>query len=127
MTPSVYPITSQTFPRAGILEIPCLRAVSYDGNTALLQPMGMTAPFDVSALTQDEFEGAVREQGRDLQLRGLAALETRWLLELPDVTFRSPYRKPLGVRVDGIWYYAWPLRWDGTPDVGPYTVVSLSN
>ena len=127
MTPSVYPITSKTFPRAGILEIPCMSAVSYDGNTALLHPMGVTVPFDVSALTQDEFEGAVREQGRDVQLRGLAALETQWLLGLPDVTFRPPYRKPLGVRVDGIWYYAWPLRWDGTPGVGAHTVVRLSN
>ena len=65
--------------------------------------------------------------GRDVQLRGLAALDTRWMLGLPDVTFRPPYRRPLGVRVDGIWYYAWPLRWDGTPGVGAQTVVSLSN
>jgi hypothetical protein len=127
MTPSVYPITSKTFPRVGILKVPCLRAVSYDGNTALLQPRGMTVPFDVSSLTQDEFERAVHEQGRDVQLRGLAALETRWMLGLPEVTFRPPYRKPLGVRVDGSWYYAWPLHWDGTPGMGEYTVVSLSN
>lgn len=60
-------------------------------------------PFDVSKLTQDEFEGAVHEQGRDVRLRALAALETHWLLELPEVTFRPPYRKPLGVRVEEIW------------------------
>lgn len=127
MTTPVYPITSKTFPRAGILEIPCLSAASYDGNTAVLQPTGMTVPFDFSDLTPDEFESAVHEQGRDVQLRGLAALDTRWMLGLPDVTFRPPYRRPLGVRVDGIWYYAWPLRWDGTPGVGAQTVVSLSN
>lgn len=127
MTPPVYPITLKTFLRAGILEIPCLSAASYDGNTALLHPKGMTVPFDFSTLTQDEFESAVHEQGRDVHLRGLAALETRWMLELPGVTFRPPYRKPLGVRVDGVWYYAWPLRWDGTLGVGAHTVVSLSN
>lgn len=127
MTPLVYAITSKTFPQAGILEIPCLSVAAYDGHTALLQPEGVTVLFDVSDLTQEEFEGAVREQGRDVQLRGLAALDTRWMLELPDVTFRPPYRKPLGVRVDGVWYYAWPLHWDGTPGVGTHTVVSLSN
>lgn len=127
MTPPVYPITSKTFPRTGILEIPCLSAVAYDGHTALLQPEEMTVPYDVSGLTPNEFEGAVREQGRDVQLRGLAALDTRWMLGLPDVTFRPPYRKPLGVRIEGVWYYAWPLRWDGTSGAGAHTVVGLSN
>lgn len=127
MTPPVYPITAQTFPRAGILEIPCFRVVAYDGQTADLQTTGTTVPFDFSTLTQDDYEGAVQEQGRDIQVQGLLALDTHWMLGLWDVTFRPPYRKPLGVRVDGTWYYAWPVRWDGTLGVGAHTVVRLAN
>ncbi len=127
MTPPVYPITSKTFPRTGVLEIPFCSVTAYDGNTAVLQPEGVTVPFDVSTLTQDEYERAFQERGRDVQVQGLVALDTHWMLGLKDVTFRPPYRKPLGVRVEGTWYYAWPLRWDGTPGVGTHTVVSLSN
>lgn len=127
MTPVVHPITSKTFPRTGIIEIPCFSVSSYDGDTAILQPKRITVLFDCSNLTPEEFQQATHEQGRDVQLRGLVALETRWMLDLPEVTFRPPYRKPLGVRVDGRWYYAWPLRWDGTPGMGTHTVVTLSN
>ncbi|MFC4424649.1 hypothetical protein [Deinococcus navajonensis] len=123
----MYPITRETFPRTGIIEIPCYSAASYDGDTAILQPEGVTTPVDFSQLTQEEFESATHDQGRDVMVRGLAALETRWLLGLPEVTFRPPYRKPLGVRLEGSWYYAWPLRWHGTLDGGEYTVVRLSN
>lgn len=127
MTPLVYPLNSDLSADMGIVPVPCFHAVSYDGNTAVLQADETTVPFDVSALTSEELEDANRGHGRDVRVRGLVALPTRWMQELPDVTFRPPYRKPLGVRVGGHWYYAWPLRWGSERDLGADTVVRLSS
>ncbi|ULH18285.1 hypothetical protein MF271_22750 (plasmid) [Deinococcus sp. KNUC1210] len=126
MTLLLYPITPETFPRTGTVDIPCCTVASYDGNTAILQPKGMTVPFDFSALTPEEFQLATQKNRRDLvEIRGLVALETHWMLDLQNVTFRPPYRKPLGVKMGGIWYFAWPPRWDGTLGIGAHTVITL--
>lgn len=127
MTPLVYSLTSDSFPQTGIIHVPCFSAASYDGSAAVLRPKGMTMAFDFSALTPDEVWDARRDQGRDVRVQGLAALETQWMRALPDVTFRPPYRKPLGVWIGSVWYYAWPLRWNTAQEVEEHTVVRLSN
>ncbi|CAM3284344.1 hypothetical protein DEDE109153_09580 [Deinococcus deserti] len=88
--------------------------------------MRITTPFDFSILTPEEFQQATLEQGRDVTVQGLVAMETRWLLDITEVTLRPPYRKPLGVSIAGRWYYAWPVRWDKPLDLGEYTVMRLS-
>ncbi len=105
--------------------MPCLSAESYDGHTAVLHPKGISVPLDFSALTPEGVQKATGAPGRDVQLRGLAALETRWLQEVPGVTWRPPYRKPLGARVGGRWYYVTPLCPDILLESGEYTVVGL--
>ncbi|UQN04830.1 hypothetical protein [Deinococcus sp. QL22] len=121
----VYPITSETFPRTGLIDVPCLSTASYDGHTAVLQPKGISVPLDFSALTPEEFQKATDKPGRDVQLQGLAALETRWLQEVPEVTWHPPYQKPLGARVEGRWYYVTPLCPDIMLESREHTVVGL--
>ncbi|WP_019010005.1 hypothetical protein [Deinococcus aquatilis] len=125
MTPLVYPITPETFPRAGLIHVPCFSTASYDGKTAVLQPKGIAVLFDFSELTPEGFQKATYRQGRDVEIRGLAAMETRWLQEVPEVTWRPPYRKPLGARLGGSWYYVTPLCPDIMLETGLHTVVGL--
>lgn len=125
MTSLVYPITAETFPRVGLIHVPCFSTASYDGKTAVLQPKGITLPLDFSELTAETVQKATDKQGREVQIRALAAMETKWLQEVPEVTWRPPYRKPLGARVGKNWYYVTPLCPDIMLEAGVHTVVGL--
>ncbi|MFC4426119.1 MULTISPECIES: hypothetical protein [Bacteria] len=125
MSPVIYPLSSSTIPRAGVIEVPCYRAQSFNGKTAMLCPEGVVVPFDFSSMTDRDFELATSERGEEWTIQGLIAVDVDWLIGVMEVTANGPVQKTLGAEIAEVWYYISPMNTAPTVVGERYVVLGL--
>jgi len=123
MTPVIYPLASMTIPRAGVIDVPCYSAQSFNGRTALLQPEGPTVAFDFASMTERDFELATAQRGEEWTIQGLIAVNVDWLIGVMEATTMS--QKTLGAEIEDVWYYVSPINTVPTTVGGDYVVLGL--
>lgn len=123
MTPVIYPLSSSTVPRAGVVDVPCYQVQSFNGRTALLSSEGTWVDFDFTTLTEHDFELATGERGEAWTIQGLIAVDMDWLIDVMEATTR--HQKTLGAEIDAVWYYLSPMNMQPTVVAGRYVVVGL--
>jgi hypothetical protein len=123
MTPVISPLSSTTMPRAGVIDVPGYAAQSFNGKTALLQPEGLTVPFDFASLSDKDFELARSERAELWTIQGLIAVDVDWLIEVMEATSAS--QKTLGAEIEDVWYYISPINTVPTVVAGHYVVLGL--
>ncbi|AIZ45344.1 hypothetical protein QR90_09925 [Deinococcus radiopugnans] len=117
------PISSTTIPRAGVIDVPCYAAQSFNGKTALLQSEGRTVPFDFATLSERDFDRARSERVEMWTIQGLIAVDVDWLIGVMEATTMS--QKTLGTEIEDIWYYISPINTVPTVVAGRYVVLGL--
>lgn len=123
MTPGIYPLSSSTVPRAGVVDVPCFLVQAFNGRTALLSPEGRWVEFDFATLTERDFELVTGERGEEWTIQGLIAVDVNWLVEVMETTNRN--QKTLGAEIDGVWYYISPINMQPTVIVEQDVVIGL--
>ncbi|MDV6376229.1 hypothetical protein [Deinococcus arenicola] len=123
MTPLIYPTSSTTLPRAGMIDVPCYAAQSFNGKTALLQAEGPTVPFDFATLSNKDVDLARSERAEMWSIQGLIVVDVDWLIGVMEVTATS--QKMLGAEIEEVWYYISPINTVPTVVAGHYVVIGL--
>ena len=123
MTPVISPISSTTIPRAGVIDVPCYAATSFNGKTALLLSEGRTVPFDFATLSEKDFDLARSERAEMWSIQGLIAVDVDWLIGVMEATSTS--QKTLGAEIEDVWYYISPINTVPTVVAGHYVVLGL--
>lgn len=123
MTPVLYPLSSSTVPRAGVIEVPCYVVRSFNGRTALLSPEGRWVAFDFASLTERDYELATGERGEEWTIQALIAVDVDWLVEVMEAASRN--QRTLGVELDDVWYYVSPINLEPAVVTERYVVVGL--
>ena len=123
MTPVLYPLSSSTVPRAGVIEVPCYVVRSFNGRTALLSPEDRWVAFDFASLTERDFELATGERGEEWTIQALIAVDVDWLVGVMEAASRN--QRTLGVELDDVWYYVSPINLEPAVVAERYVVVGL--
>ncbi|GGK19248.1 hypothetical protein GCM10008955_10860 [Deinococcus malanensis] len=125
MTPYIYPLSSSTVPKGGVIDVPCYEAQSFNGKTALLHATGALIPFDFATLTERDFDLVTGERGDEWTIQGVIAVDADWLVGVMEVTTSAPVPKTLGAEIDEVWYYITPMNTVPTVVAGQYVVLGL--
>ena len=123
MTPAIYPLSSTTIPRSGVIEVPCYREQSFTGRTAVMSPEEKVVEFDFETMTKRDFELATTERLEEFTLRGLIAVDVDWLVKVMEVTAAN--EKTLGAEIEEVWNYMSPINMEPSVVAGRYVVVGL--
>lgn len=125
MYPVIYPLSSTTLPKGGVIDVPCYTTQSFNGKTALLRPKGSVVPFDFSTMTERDYDLATGERGEEWTIQGAIAVDADWLVGAMEATSSGPAPKTLGAEIDEVWYYITPLNTVPTVVAGHYVVLGL--
>lgn len=125
MYPVFYRISSTTVPKAGVIDVPCYEAQSFNGKTAVLQPKGTVVNFDFASLTEQDFALATGERGQEWTIQAIIAVDADWLVGVMDATSSGPVPRTLGAEVDDVWYFMAPMNTVPSTVGENYVVVGL--
>ncbi|THF88424.1 hypothetical protein E7T09_04245 [Deinococcus sp. KSM4-11] len=123
MTPVIYPVSSTTLPRAGVIEVPCYRAQSFNGRTAVMASEDKVVEFDFETMTEQDMELATAERLGEYTIQGLIAVDVDWLIQVMEATAANG--KTLGAELEEVWHYLSPMNMAPSVVAGQYVVVGL--